>query len=647
MKTLLLTVALFAPAIAAQTTTGTVSGEIRTREGRPAAGVRVSAMAIPEAGVPVSGIALMSIGVTDDQGRYRLDNVLPGHYYITAGFVDLPTYYPGVSAVSGATAVQVLSETPVTGINFAVANAVGVTVSGRVRRSTASAGVAGQSVALIGGQAQAQQYTSAADGTFQFLRVLPGTYQLRAAAAGIVNQQPLPVVVGDQDVTGIELVVVPTVNVTGTVVVEGNGIRPRVQLQLSPFRGNGQNAGMASQPDGSLRATLPEGDYRVSWSNLPVGYEIKSLTSGTIDLLTRALKVYADAPPDPIRVLLAVDGNPWVKVSGRVTNMGSNRTLLLTGAGVEQIQLTLNPDGTFEIPQVLPGLYQARPNLGAATSPLLAPQPMSVVIPNQDTTNLIIALPLMKLVEGIVVNSTGAAVQGRFTLSYSQSTANSSSSGSRSMTTAADGKFTLEMLPGSDVHLSVSAPGYSIKSISYGMVDLFRETMKVAMTDTAELRVVLETTSTTMTAIGGVVGGGPGSSVTNSGGGTIGLPPTQAALVPPPSPPLPPPLILPGLASSTANVNWVTAELAQANILSRVEAVYPPSASAARVQGGVVLQFQISIEGRVQNASVVGGNSLLTAAALDAVRQWTYKPFVLNGQTIPVITTATVNFTLQ
>src|SRR5688572_26237649 len=142
MKKLLLIAVLLAPAgAAAQTPTGTVTGEVRTREGQPAVGVRVSAMAVPEAGVPADGgTALVSIGTTDNQGRYRLENVLPGRYYITAGFVDSPTYYPGVTAVSGATVVNVLSGTPVTGISFAVANTVGVTVSGRVRSSTGSQG---------------------------------------------------------------------------------------------------------------------------------------------------------------------------------------------------------------------------------------------------------------------------------------------------------------------------------------------------------------------------------------------------------------------------------------------------------------------------------------------------------------------------
>src|SRR5688572_6030000 len=144
-KLLLLAVLLASAGAAAQIPTGTVSGEIRNRLGQPAAGVRVSAMAVPADDVPAnSATALVSIATTDNQGRYTLENILPGRYYITAGFVDSPTYYPGVSAVSGATAVNVLSGTPVAGINFAVTNPLGVTVSGRVRRSSGTVGVGGQ-----------------------------------------------------------------------------------------------------------------------------------------------------------------------------------------------------------------------------------------------------------------------------------------------------------------------------------------------------------------------------------------------------------------------------------------------------------------------------------------------------------------------
>jgi TonB family protein len=630
MKNLLLIAVLLAPAGAvAQMPTGTVSGEIRTREGQPAVGVRVSAMAVPEGGVPAGGTALVSIGMTDNQGRYRLENVLPGRYYITAGFVDLPTYYPGVSAVSGASVVNVLSGTPVTGINFAVVNALGVTVSGRVRRATGMGSIGGQLVGMIGGAAQVQQTTTAADGSFQFLRVLPGTYQL-SSAAGRTN--PLPVVVADQDITGLEIVVIPTVNVTGNVVVEGNGPRPRVQLSLSPFKGTGQTAGVSTQPDGTFRATVPEGDYRVSWSNLPVGHEIKSLTTGSIDLLTTPLKVSVDAPPEPIRLLLAVEGNPWVKVSGRVINLGSNRTLMLTGPGVDQIQLTANPDGTFEIPQALPGNYQIRPDFSSLTLPSLAMQPISVVIPNQDTTNLVISLPLTKDVPGIVVNTSGAGVQGRLSLSYSQTGGNYSSSGSRSFATQPDGKFTLAIPEGSDVRLSVNAPGYTVKSATYGTTDLLRENMRVTAKDTAELRFMLDTTLTT------IAGGGVGGSV---GGGSVI---SSVAAVPAPLQPPPPPQQ--AASSSTAAINRISEAVAKPNLVSSVPPVYPALARAAGVQGTVVLQVEISTEGRVQNVSVMSGHALLNDAAIQAVRQWTYKPFVLNGQAIPVTTTATVNFTL-
>ncbi len=81
-------------------------------------------------------------------------------------------------------------------------------------------------------------------------------------------------------------------------------------------------------------------------------------------------------------------------------------------------------------------------------------------------------------------------------------------------------------------------------------------------------------------------------------------------------------------------------------ILSKVEPVYPAEAKARGIAGAVVLRAVIGTEGTVQNLTVVSGNELLAAAALDAVRQWTYKPYLLNGEPIAVETTVTVNFSL-
>jgi len=588
MNKLLLVAALIVPALAgAQLPGGTVSGQLLTPEGRPAVAVRVSAMAVPEAGAPGnSATALVSIAMTDNEGHYRLENVLPGRYYIMAGFVDLPSYYPGVAATSGANIVNVLSGTPVTGINFAIANTVGVTVSGRVRRATGTGGVGGQRLGLLGGNSPIQEVSTTADGSFQIQRVRPGSYQL--LSAGARSSPGLSVVVGDKDVTGLELVIVPTVEVTGNVVVEGKGPAPRVQLQLAPFKGNGGNFGMSTAPDGSLRATLPEGSYRISWSSLPVGYEIKSITAGSVDLLSTPLRVSADAPPERIRAVLAVEGNPWVRVSGRVTNAGSTRTLTLTGPNVDQIPLTINPDGTFEIPQALPGTYQIRPTTPVVSSTASFASPfISVVIPNQDTTSLIIPLPPTKDVPGIVVNTTGAGVQGRFSLNYSQRSGTSSSSGGRTMVTQSDGRFTLQIPEGSEMRLTVNVSGYSVKSVTYGKTDLVRDPLRVTADDVAEIRVELDTTSTTIAA--GVTGAG--------GGVSAGVFATLAA--PPPLPPQPPQQPVSPTPSSAA-INQVSEALSQSNLITS------PAQQAGSQDPKPLLALGMAPEFSLKN--VLGGN---------------------------------------
>src|SRR4030095_14948098 len=102
MKTLAFILAMLVPGgLQAQVVPGIVTGQLLSREGQPVAGVRISAMAVPESNIPPSaGSTLMILTVTDNAGRYRLDNVPPGRYYIIAGLVESPTYYPGVSAAS-------------------------------------------------------------------------------------------------------------------------------------------------------------------------------------------------------------------------------------------------------------------------------------------------------------------------------------------------------------------------------------------------------------------------------------------------------------------------------------------------------------------------------------------------------------------
>ena len=85
----------------------------------------------------------------------------------------------------------------------------------------------------------------------------------------------------------------------------------------------------------------------------------------------------------------------------------------------------------------------------------------------------------------------------------------------------------------------------------------------------------------------------------------------------------------------------------QANLLSRVTPVYPAQAKQDRIQGTVQLQVIIDKEGHVDNISVLAGPDALIPAAVDAVKQWTYRPTLLNGEAVKVMTTVDVSFTLS
>jgi protein TonB len=123
---------------------------------------------------------------------------------------------------------------------------------------------------------------------------------------------------------------------------------------------------------------------------------------------------------------------------------------------------------------------------------------------------------------------------------------------------------------------------------------------------------------------GGVEGGVPGGVI---GGIVGGLPPAP----PPPS---------------HHRVVRVGGNIVAPALLKRVEPAYPPLARAARVQGIVILEAHVDTHGRVANVQVLRGNPLLDEAALAAVRQWRYRPLLLNGEPTEFILTVTISFHL-
>ena len=109
---------------------------------------------------------------------------------------------------------------------------------------------------------------------------------------------------------------------------------------------------------------------------------------------------------------------------------------------------------------------------------------------------------------------------------------------------------------------------------------------------------------------------------------------------PPPSPP-------PATVKTPSQRLRVATGVAEANLIRKVMPVYPALAKSARVQGTVEFTAIISKEGTIENLQLVRGHPLLVQAAKDAVLQWRYRPTLLNGQPVEVVTDIIVNFTLS
>jgi protein TonB len=88
----------------------------------------------------------------------------------------------------------------------------------------------------------------------------------------------------------------------------------------------------------------------------------------------------------------------------------------------------------------------------------------------------------------------------------------------------------------------------------------------------------------------------------------------------------------------------VSKGVTDAVIEHRIQPVYPRQALAIRLEGEVVLLATVSEDGKVEKVKVLSGNGILAQAGIDAVRQWRYRPFLLDGKPIRMQTQVTLKF---
>ncbi len=140
--------------------------------------------------------------------------------------------------------------------------------------------------------------------------------------------------------------------------------------------------------------------------------------------------------------------------------------------------------------------------------------------------------------------------------------------------------------------------------------------------------------------VGGVPGGVPGGVAGGVLGGILGGIPSAA-------PPPPPPPVEKKKEEVKLQRIRVGGNVQAAMLLRQTKPLYPPLARQARIQGTVKLQAIISRDGTIQQLQTMSGHPLLVPNALEAVKQWVYKPTLLNGEPVEVVTVIDVNFTLQ
>ncbi|HXM66319.1 MAG TPA: TonB family protein [Candidatus Acidoferrum sp.] len=171
-----------------------------------------------------------------------------------------------------------------------------------------------------------------------------------------------------------------------------------------------------------------------------------------------------------------------------------------------------------------------------------------------------------------------------------------------------------------------------VKIVKQIQTDIVNGALRTPTKIPQKIQMIKEDEAPPQMAATGVVGGVPGGIPGGQMGGVIGGIISST------------PVAVPKVA--TPQRVRVSAGVTSGLLVRKVNPNYPPLARQARIQGTVVLHAVISKDGAIENLTLVSGHPMLAPAAIDAVKQWKYKPYLLNGEPVEVDTEVQVNFTL-
>jgi hypothetical protein len=262
-----------------------------------------------------------------------------------------------------------------------------------------------------------------------------------------------------KDLTGVEIPFPSLHGTEGKVVLDpDNGTTPFVpRFWLNLTGPQTITAYPREQPDGSFTIGLPLGEWTVSVPNLSSDVTLKSLSYGDRNLLTEKINVVAN---ETKQLRMSVAPNQLtVKVGGRIILDSKLRPVdsFMRLTGGTNLVTTVNADGTFLFPRVLPATYSWCCNYGWT----------SITVPNRDVTDL-----TLRGISGRIVMEAGTLDSG----SYFQA---NNGKGISAASVGPDGSFTLILAEGSyRLEMSALPAGTTIKSIRYGAKDLSNQTFE-------------------------------------------------------------------------------------------------------------------------------------------------------------------------
>jgi hypothetical protein len=235
-----------------------------------------------------------------------------------------------------------------------------VRVSGRVSGLDAAPG-GPYRVALTGGATSAIETPVNADGTFQFVRVLRDNAYTARLVPQVRNASTPRFNVAGKDVTDVEIVVSREVEITGRVIVAGGGQPPPFVLSVG-IHGRVVGIPVKADLDGWFKARLPEDVMAPYIGNLPLGYELVSITYGGKNIRNSPVKL-TGSETARLEIVFSREKMPHHDVRGRVRGLkpeyGASQLRLSGVSSSWMFDTPINTDGTFVFSEVPPGPYVA------------------------------------------------------------------------------------------------------------------------------------------------------------------------------------------------------------------------------------------------------------------------------------------------